>query len=169
MASNILATYSPEDIIVTIAGLLPLSGFAEGTFINISREKELFSYRESADGVVSRTISPSKVYKVEVTLVSSSKSNEVLTKIALLDSKVGVLKFPLYIKDNMGSSLLFSTSSWIQNISDAEFSTTLSSRKWTIICADATNYVGGNEDASGALEDLANTVLGLSPTLGGLI
>ena len=161
--SNTLATYSPEDVSVLIAGFVDIRGFVEGTFINISRDTPLFVTSESSDGQVSRTKRVSKTFTVKITLMGSSASNDLLTKMALADHNTHIVKFPLIIKDTLGSTLFFSTSTWIENTPDVSFSTEVTNREWVLKCSQATINVGGNEDASDLTEDLVNTIMGLAP------
>ena len=164
MSKSILAHYSPEDVNVIIAGLIDLEGFTEGSFVSIRRDKPLFISRESADGQVSRTRVGGNTYTVELDLMSTSESNEMLTRLSLIDHSTHVVKFPLYIKDSLGSTLLFSTTAWIEQHPDTAFSTTVTSRKWMIKCSQATLHIGGNENPSSRMEDLTNGILGLAPS-----
>lgn len=168
MASNALATYSPEDVFVSIAGFLPIEGYLEGSFISITRDAPFFTTKESADGVVSRVASASKTYSVTLTLMQSSESNLVLTRTALLDNITHITKFPLIIKDMNGSTLLFSTSSWIEDIPETTFSVGIEGRSWKFKCANAMLNVGGNEHKSGLVEDAINTLAGLAPSIGSM-
>lgn len=166
--STKLAHYSPEDVIVSIAGFLPIEGYLEGTFVSISKDVPFFTSKESSDGVVSRVANRSGLYTVELTLMSTSESNQILTRLAMLDSSTKILKFPLIIKDTLGSTLLFATSSWIEGMPTTEFSTGVSGRGWTIKCSKATLNVGGNEGGSGLIEDAINTLAGLAPNISSL-
>lgn len=165
---TILATYSPEDVIVSIAGLLPIEGFTEGTFISVSKDTPYFATKESSDGVVSRIARKSGLYTLQMTLMGTSPSNEVLTRMALLDSKTHIAKFPVIVKDMLGSTLLFSTSSWVETNPTTDFGVSVDSRVWSIKCAKAVLTVGGNEDRSDLVEDAVATISGLLPSLGSM-
>ena len=166
MASkNVIATYSPEDIQVAIAGLYNVTGFVEGSFVTINRDTPLFQTSESSDGMVSRTKRNSRTFSVQLSLMNTSESNNVLTTLALLDHSIHIVKFPLLIKDSLGSTIFFSTSSWIENTPSTSYSTNITNRDWTIRCAQSTMYVGGNEEASEGSEDLLRTLTGLAPSL----
>lgn len=166
--STILAHYSPEDVIVLIGGFLEVEGFLEGTFISISKDVPFFTTKESSDGVVSRVANKSGLYTVNLTLMSTSESNLILTRTASLDNLTHILKFPLIIKDTLGSTLLFSTTSWVENVPTVDFTTDVSSRSWNIKCAKATMSVGGNEKTSGLVQDAISTIAGLAPNLKGM-
>ena len=163
---TILATYSPEDVIVSIAGFLPIEGLTEGTFISVSKDTPYFTTKESSDGVVSRVAHKSGLYTVQLTLMGTSPSNEVLTRMALLDNKTHIAKFPLIIKDTRGSTLLFSTSSWIESNPTTDYSIAVDNRIWSIKCAKAVLTVGGNTEQSDLMDDAIATISGLLPSLG---
>lgn len=162
---GIIGHYSPEDISVIIAGIVELEGFSEGSFITVNRESPLFQTRESADGVVSRAKIASNTYTVKMSLMGTSESNELLTRLALLDHSTHIVKFPLFIKDELGKTLIFSTSSWVESVPTVGLSTAVDNREWVIKLSQATMFVGGNEEKSGRIEDVINTITGLAPSL----
>lgn len=149
-----LFNYSPEDVDVLIAGVYNLSGFVEGSFVRISKDRPAFSVHETADGVSSRTHSESSLYSISLILHSASHGNEVLTYLHTADTFTKIAKFPVMIKDRMGSSVFFSPTSWIEGLPDSEYSTGITDRQWRIRCADSANIVGGNRDASWFIRDL---------------
>ena len=163
--SNVLAHYSPEDVTVLLGGFHQLSGFAEGTFLTVSKSSPTYITRESADGIVSRTHRNSQVYEISLILHQGSESNQTLTYTARLDELTNMGKFPLLIKDQLGSTMFFSMTSWIEAIPDASFSTDIETREWKIKCSQAVFNLGGNESASSAGEDFLNGALGLAPGL----
>ena len=59
-----LATYSPEDVVFLLAGVIPLDGFADGTFISVRKSNPIFETVVSADGKVSRTQIKNPLYTV---------------------------------------------------------------------------------------------------------
>lgn len=157
-----LAHYSPEDITVLFSGVHQLSGFADGTFVSITKDNPTYTTHESSDGVVSRKYNSSKVYTVKLTLANTSESNQVLTYAAALDAATQMGKFPLIIKDQLGSSLFFSLTSWIETLPDSSFSTSITGREWTIKCAQAVFNLGGNDSPQSLSQDALNVALGLA-------
>ena len=164
-----LSYYSPEDVTVSIAGVVDLEGFYEGTFINIQKDDPLFSSRTTADGMTTRTKRSADVYTIRLSLMNTSSSNELLSKLSLLDQSTFILKFPLMIKDTVGSTLFFASSAWVEQYPETSFGTDISQRDWVIKAAQATLYVGGNTDASSMMEDLINTIGGLAPSIRGIV
>jgi hypothetical protein len=163
--SNILAHYSPEDVSVLLGGFHNLSGFADGTFLSISKANPVYTTRESSDGAISRTYKNSQVYNLSLTLHQASESNQILSYMSKLDELTQMGKFPFLVKDNLGSTLFFSLTSWIETMPDSSFSTSIETREWVIKCSQATFNLGGNESASSVGEDFLNGALGLAPGL----
>lgn len=162
---GILSHYSPEDVTISIAGLMNIEGYAEGSFVSITRDAPLFETVESADGRISRVKRPSKTHTVEITLMGTAESNELLTRLSLIDHNTLVAKFPLMIKDNLGGTVFFSASAWVESLPVTQFSTTVTDRTWRLKCAQATLFVGGNEDQSSTMEDVINVLSGLAPSV----
>jgi hypothetical protein len=74
-------------------------------------------------------------------------------------------KFPLLIKDQSGSDLLFSTESWIEGIPSMTKSNAVDSRVWVIKSAYATINLGGNEEQSSIIGDIVNMAVSALPGL----
>jgi hypothetical protein len=164
-----LAHYSPEDVIVLVAGSISIAGMAEGTFISITKEDAPFTTKTTADGVVSRNYTNSQVYNITLTLHSASSSNDVLTKLWLVDEATQRGKFSLLIKDPLGTSLFHSNVGWVSKTPQLDFGDKISNRDWTITCTQATINYGGNEDASILLDDLLSTPIGRIPAIARMI
>lgn len=157
-----LGTYSPEDVVVLFGGVHRLTGFVDGTFVNISKDEASFLTRVTSDGRVTRVHSSNPIYSVGITLHSGSESNQVLSYALKVDEATKMGKFPLIIKDKMGGSLFFSATSWIETYPNTNFSVNIEDREWIIKCSQATLNVGGNEAMSTVSEDVLRTSLGLA-------
>lgn len=164
-----LNSYSPEDVTVLVAGVLPLTGFIAGSFVTIKKDVSPFQAARTSDGQVARLYSNDQTYTVTLTLHNTAESNEVLTKLWLLDEITQRGKFPLLIKDQLGSSLFFSTTSWIEGIPDTTYGSEITERTWTIRSSQAVINIGGNASASSLIEDLLNTVTAAVPILEGIL
>lgn len=164
--SDKLATYSPEDVTVVIAGFIHITGFASDTFLNIQKYSDTFTERESSDGVTYRLHKKSDLYKVTLTLAQTSDSNQVLTYIHKVDEVSKAGKFPLIIKDHSGSSLFFASQCWIRSIPDSDFSTEINTREWELSCYGGQFNVAGNYGQSEVYEDVLRIGAGI---LGGVV
>ena len=163
-----LANYSPESVNCLAFGI-PLNGFADGTFINISKDKVSYGSTETTDGQVARIYTNSQTYTISLTFHRGSTSNDILTKLWQLDELSQVGKFPLFIKDLSGTDLFFSTSTWIEGVPNMVQSTNFDTRTWILKSSQAVINIGSNQDASGILQDLINLASGAASIIEGVL
>lgn len=163
-----LANYCPEDVNCLAFGI-PLNGFADGTFINISKDKVSYGSTETADGQVARLYTNSQTYTISLTFHRGSTSNDILTKLWQLDELSQVGKFPLFIKDLSGTDLFFSTNTWIEGVPNMVQSTNFDTRTWVLKSSQAVINIGSNQDASGILQDLINLASGAASIVEGVL
>jgi len=135
-------TYDPKGVVVTVGGI-PISGYADGTFINISRQNDAYSSVAGADGEVSRAKSNDKRGELVLTLLQTSLSNDVLSGIAQLDERSNSGVVPIMVKDMSGLTTFFSGSGWIRKVPDSEFGKEISNREWAFELAEMDVFVGG--------------------------
>lgn len=164
-----LATYSPEDVNVLIAGVLTVTGMAAGSFLTISKNLQPFSSQRTSDGVVGRLANKDDTYTISLTLHQGSEDNDFITKLSLLDQTLYKGKFPIFIKDLKGTSFFFATTAWVEQYPDQEFGDTIGTRTWVFRAVGAVTNVGSNVEPSGILKDLVNTVIAAAPQIGSLL
>lgn len=164
-----LWTYSPEDVTILLAGIIPVEGYVDGTFVSIQKDMQPFTSANTADGTMSRLHRPSANYSLRLGLLATSPTNDILSKLMQIDEITKMGKFPILIKDQLGTSFFFSATSWIEAPAHLTYSTDGGERDWLIRCSQASINVGGNDRQSGLVEDLANSVLSVAPTLGGIL
>ena len=163
-----LATYSPQDVTVLVAGILPIEGFIDGTFVAIAKDVMPFRSVKSTDGKIHRVYNNDATYTITLTLHNGADSNKDLTRLWLADQVTQMGKFPLLIKDTNGSSLFFSTTSWIETVPTMDFANQVTSREWVIKSAQGIINIGGNTEKSGLIDDLFNSAIASLPILEGL-
>lgn len=163
-----IANYLPDEVTCLALGI-KLSGFADGTFISIVKDRVPFQMNESADGIPSRLYNRSQTYTIQLTFHCGSPSNDVLTKLWLLDESTQKGRFPLFIKDLSGSDLFFSTSAWIEGIPVVTKSVNMDTRVWTLRATQSALNVGSNQDPSTILQDLINIANGAIPAINGVL
>lgn len=163
-----LANYCPEDVNCLAFGI-PLNGFADGTFISISKDKVSYGSTETVDGQVARLYTNSQTYTISLTFHRGSTSNDILTKLWQLDELSQVGKFPLFIKDLSGTDLFFSTNTWIEGVPNMVQSTNFDTRTWVLKSSQAVINIGSNQDASGILQDLINLASGAASIVEGVL
>ena len=79
-----LRTYDPKQVVISIGGV-PISGYADGTFLLIDRDENAFTKVTGADGTSTRVKSNNRAGSMTLTLKQSSPSNDVLSGFATLD------------------------------------------------------------------------------------
>lgn len=164
-----LFNYIPSEVNVLLAGIMPIEGFVDGTFVSIDKDVMPYRSRTTADGRTVRLYNSSQIYTVTITVHNGSSANTFLTKLWQLDEITQRAKFPLMVKDGSGSDLFFSATSWIEGLPTLSKSNSVDTRTWRIKCSSAVINYGSNNGESGLLEDLLNIATGALPALGGLI
>lgn len=142
-----MKSYDPKNHTCIFAGKI-LSGFADGTFIKVKRNVDMFSLKVGVDGSGTRSKSNDKSGQVEISLMASSASNDDLSALALLDeqnlgstsSGVGAL----VIKDNQGTSKVAAATAWIKKFPDWERAKEIGVLTWVIESDEIDIFLGGN-------------------------
>ena len=153
-----LWSYSPDDVVVTIGGFYSIEGIPEGTFINVKKDLQSMTSTRSTDGIVARAKVINSTYSIAISLMRSSPSNDMLTRLWQLDELTSMGKFPLLIKDTRGTGYFFSTETWIEEVPDLSYSDTVDSLTWGLRSDRGVIHIGGN-DSNTAIEDLADLAL----------
>lgn len=161
--------YCPDEVSCLIGGILPVSGFIDGTFISVTKDLVPFSSGRTADGMVGRIYNNDQTYTITLTLHCGSPSNDVLTKFWQLDEISQKGKFPLFIKDRSGSDLLFSTNTWIEGLPTMSKSSSVDTRVWILRSSQAIINYGSNSTEESLVQDLVNLAIGSLPSLEGII
>lgn len=150
---SVLGTYSPEEIQVVISvadRVHVVSGFADGTFINISRITPASELYVGADLSAGRTKRRNKASTIDITLAQYSASNDVFQRIQSLDEAdpTDSYVFALTIKDNSGRTVASSNQAFVATTPDVSFDTTMGTRNWQISAVSLTPHYGGNAKLS---------------------
>lgn len=140
-----LWTYSPDDVDVLIGGFYKLEGIADGTFVKVTKDLPPFTTSRSTDGMVARKGVINSTYTIEISVLSTSPANNVFTRFWQADTLLNVGKFPILIKDNLGSGYFFSTTCWVEQIPSLEYSTSSTINMWTIRAHEGAIVIGGND------------------------
>jgi hypothetical protein len=107
-------TYDPKKVIVTFGGNV-IDGYADGTFVEVSpSDGDGFKKVVGADGAVGRSKSSDNTNQVSITLLQTSKSNDVLSTIRNTDKLTAKAIMPLSIVDLNGTSLFSWAEAWIK-------------------------------------------------------
>jgi hypothetical protein len=128
-ASEFVGTYDPKMVIITYGGV-PISGYADGTFVDIAPEGETFTRKTGADGEAVRSRSWKNCFDVTITLLQSSLSNQYLSAMNQLDRATNKNLLPLTITDLQGGTLCFWPQAWVEIPSSWGYGTEVTDRAW---------------------------------------
>ena len=138
-----VTTVDPKNVIVSIGGV-QMSGFVDGTFLEISADVQQFTKVVGADGYTTRVKSNDYGATLTLTLAQSSPSNDVLSGFFNADKLANAGIVPILIRDLSGSTVVFSATGWIQQFPDISFSNEITDRAWIFDLADVEMVVGGS-------------------------
>lgn len=138
-----LRTYDPASVVVSVGGV-PMSGYADGTFVSVDRDDDAFTKVTGADGNTTRIKTNNRAGFLTLTLLQSSPSNDVLSGIAQLDEAANAGVVPVLIKDLSGTSIYFSATGWVRKYPTSDFGKEINNREWIIDLADLDVFVGSN-------------------------
>jgi hypothetical protein len=139
-----VSNYDPDRVSFIFAGV-PVEGFADGTFISVEQNEDAFVLAIGSDGEACRAKSNNRSAKITLTLLQTSRSNQLLTAFYQTDiiSPSGDGIAPLLIKDNSGTSLHLAEKAWITKIPAATYAREAENREWVFETNELINNVGG--------------------------
>jgi hypothetical protein len=123
-------TYDPARVIITYGGM-PISGYADGTFVNVEPNAEAWTKKVGADGEVIRARSNDNTHTVTITLQDSSLSNQYLSTCKNADKLTGLGMLPLQIMDSNGATLFFWPQVWVSTDPSWGQAKETTDREWT--------------------------------------
>lgn len=137
--------YDPKQVVISIAGLLVASGFAEDSMVKVAFTTPRFETKVGVDGEVTRSRMYDRRATVTVSLMQSSQGNDVLSTLLNRDTRgangAGVGAFLL--KDLNGTTLLSGAAAWVKGMPETEFGKSVGTRAWEIEVAELEGVVGG--------------------------
>lgn len=136
-------TYDSKQVIVIVGGNY-MQGLADGTFLNIVPNADDFTKVVGADGNVARSKSNDASFRVTLTLMQTSASNDVLSALRRSDKIANAGIVPIQVKDLGGRTLFSAPECWVARPPDSEFGKELSQRQWMLDTGPAEYFVGGN-------------------------
>lgn len=143
-------TYDPKKVAILVGGV-PITGFAKGTFVKVTRDEDTFTKYVGADNTTTRGKTNNTGGMIEITLAQSSPSNDVLSALHIADelSNSGVV--PVLVKDTNGTTLHEAAAAWVKKPADWTGAKDVSETSWGLDCADLTMFNGGSQTSGLAL------------------
>lgn len=140
---GLVKTYNPKLVALVLFGA-PITGFADGTMIEVERDSDSFTKNVGGDGEVARTANADKTGSIKITLMQTSKSNDILSAQLALDEASNLATGTAMLRDLSGSTQVSSAECWIKKPAAVSFGKENGTREWTIDCVDLFVAVGGN-------------------------
>lgn len=139
-----------------------VTGFAEGTGMTLSPAADRGTASYGMKGDTGIVVSAVKAYTLELSLQSTSHSNDILYRLFKIGQEEIDPLFELSIQDGSGQTYLIDNDAAILTEGDYSFADTIETRSWSIVLPNPEGKVGGNGrfDAvtQAAYEGLGGTV-----------
>jgi hypothetical protein len=144
-------TFDPSQVKITLA--LPssatvISGYADGTFVKITRTGDAFENKRGSDGTVDRINKNAYDFTVEITLKQTSPYNAILSGILATDQLTNNGVFPLTVVDLSGPaaapSTFFAPQAWVVKDPEVDYGDALKNHTWKFATGAGTNFIAGN-------------------------
>lgn len=135
--------YDPGLVVVTFKGI-ELTGFSEGTMVNVERDEDGFSKKTGAQGDTARVRNRNRNGSATVNLMQGSPANTLLSEIALADEVSGFGYGEFMVKDLNGATLCHAPVAWIRKIAGVALAADSENREWVFDMWNLTPLVGGS-------------------------
>jgi hypothetical protein len=127
----LVMTYDPKKVIITFGGV-PLSGYADGTFVQIDPNSETWTRKVGADGEVARSLSNDDTHTIQITLLQTSLSNIYLRTTMNADRLTGLGMLPLSFTDLNTMEVYFWPQAWVSTEPPTGRDKEVTDVQWTI-------------------------------------
>lgn len=140
-----LGTYNPDDVVLVLGAII-VTGYADGTFVNVERNEDSFSLTVGSDGEACRARTNNRSGRITFTLGQWSESNALLAALVTLDeeSPNGDGIVPALVKDNSGTSLHTAEKAWIVKPAASANSREPENREWVVETNHLVTVPGSN-------------------------
>lgn len=130
--------YSPEDVVVNWAGAFEITGFAEGTMVEASRNSPRTQTVVGAKGDVGITRSADRTGSLTLTLLQNSPSNQMLSAIINAEdlSNSLLIRGDMTIKDPSGGTLCYANRCHIQEPASVTLGDGQNAKVWVFFVED---------------------------------
>jgi len=127
-----VATYNCKKVTCALGAHIA-SGFADDSFITVEYAGDGTSYVTGADGEIVRSIDPSDVYTVKISLQQTSKTNAFLQKMFEKDKKDGTGTFSVNINDILGNEKFVAETAWVTKPASFARGKAQNNREWELV------------------------------------
>lgn len=140
-----MATYDPKEVQILVNGV-PISGFADGSFLTINFTNPMWTKQVGADGAGVFSKSNDLQADIEFVLLPSSLSNDYLDGLFQADLASNAGLFNMVIKDNNGNSIYATEGARIAQQPGRDYQKEAQPVTWPIITTRLQPKTGGSTD-----------------------
>lgn len=137
-----METYDPAQVSLVVGGNI-ISGFMDGTFIQVTRDEDTWTLLTGSDGEVARARNHNRAGKIVVTLMQTSPANDILSALHQRDYLTGIPAGATRIADGLGNTVLGGDEAYVLKPADVGFGKELEAREWTIVVPKLDGLIGG--------------------------
>ena len=120
-----------------------VTGWADDNFVAYEKNGDGTTTKFGCDGEIVRSIDPDTSYKIDLSLLHTSRTNAFLQNKYNQDQITGDGYFPLMIKDLRGTVLLQADYAWVAKPAGRGFGKEAPNTEWEIQTGEATIVEGG--------------------------
>lgn len=136
-----IATYEPNKVTLILSGY-QVTGFDS---ISIQYDDKPFKVIKGIRGINTRVRSSDTSATLTFSVLQTSVTNDILSEIFRQDMLKGSGRIEVSLKDASGTTEVSSSTGYIDGLPPASFSSTATSRQWTIqLLSTDTFKIGGN-------------------------
>lgn len=130
-----ITTYNPKKVTCSL-GTHIVSGYADDSFITVEPAGDGTSYVVGADGEIARSIDPSSVYTLKLSLLQASATNKYLQEMYGKDKSDGTGTFSVTIKDIIGNEEFSGATAWVSKPASWARGKAQGNREWEIVVGE---------------------------------
>ena len=130
-----VTTYSPKKVTMAFGHHI-VTVYADDSFINIEPGGDGTTHVTGADGEIARSLDPASVFKIKISLLQASASNEYLQNMYDKDHEDGSGMFSVNICDILGAQKFSGAQAWVTKPASWGRGKTQSNREWEIVVAE---------------------------------
>lgn len=128
-------TYNPSKVSISFGNHI-VTGLADDSFITIEYAGDGTSYQAGADGEVVRSVDPTSIYTIKVSVQQTSDTNEFLLTQYEMDQQDGSGTFSVNISDLLGNERFVSATAWVTKPASFARGKTADNREWELVCGN---------------------------------
>jgi hypothetical protein len=134
--------YNPDEVTLTVAGA-QMAGYADGSFVTVKPAAARIVKVVGTDGHYSISRHADRGATLEITLMQTSDSNDIL------DALVDMPGFGVYLRDRNGRTIREAPAAWIEEVPEEDFDRSAKERKWVIGVERLSGVIGGSTGTAG--------------------